>query len=198
MTGAVPPKEEAKDAPAADAPAKPKAQAPLAEGPGPAPSAAERALLERLGERRDELQQKNRDLELRERLLQNAEKKLESRINELKELETKTGQAGKHGPETALRNLVTMYETMKPKDAAKIFDRLAHDVLVPVVLQTNPRKMSEILAAMSPEAAEKLTIALAARAKLAGADPSAVPPPPPLPPNELPAIEPATASAPAR
>ena len=43
-------------------------------------------------------------------------------------------------------------------------------MLVPVVLQMNARKMSEVLAAMSPEAAQKLTVALAARARLNGAN----------------------------
>jgi flagellar motility protein MotE (MotC chaperone) len=80
-----------------------------------------------------------------------------------------------------------MYETMKPKDAARVFDRLGLDVLVPVVQQMNPRKMSDVLAAMSPDRAEKLTVALAAgpRERRVAADVSA------LPSNELPAIAPA-------
>ena len=36
--------------------------------------------------------------------------------------------------------------------------RLGLDVLVPVVQQMNPRKMSEVLAAMAPDRAEKLTV----------------------------------------
>jgi flagellar motility protein MotE (MotC chaperone) len=89
----------------------------------------------------------------------------------------------------ALRNLVTMYESMKPKDAAKIFDRLSHDVLVPVVLQMKPPKMAEVLAVMMPETAEKLTVALAMRAKgLSGETRNAAPSA--LPATELPAIEP--------
>ncbi len=156
-------------------------------------SPAERALLERLGERREEIQQKSREIEMRERLLENAERKLEARLNELKALETKASPAARQAESEAagLRNLVTMYETMKPKDAARVFDRLSHDVLVPVVLQMNPRKMAEILAVMSPEAAEKLTVALAQRAR--GGTPEAkpgAPTPLPLPPNELPAIPP--------
>jgi flagellar motility protein MotE (MotC chaperone) len=78
---------------------------------------------------------------------------------------------------------------MKPKDAAKIFDRLSHDVLVPVVLQMKPPKMAEVLAVMMPETAEKLTVALATRAKgLSGETRNAAPSA--LPPTELPAIEP--------
>ena len=56
-----------------------------------------------------------------------------------------------------------MYETMKPKEAAKIFDRLDMKVLVDVASQINPRRMSEIMAQMSTEAAEKLTVEFASR-----------------------------------
>jgi flagellar motility protein MotE (MotC chaperone) len=196
MTGAVPDKkpEGAKPATAPEAPAEvPRTKRPAAEPMPQALSPAERAILERLGERREEIQQKGRELEMRERLLENAERRLESRLNELKGAEEKAGEAQSKRGDTeaaAIRNLVTMYETMKPKDAARVFDRLPHDVLVPVATQMNPRKMAEVLAVMSPEAAERLTVALATRAR-------AMAPQPPqpaaatLPPSELPAIEPA-------
>ena len=48
------------------------------------------------------------------------------------------------------KSLVTMYETMKPRDAAKIFDRLEVNVLLQVASMMNPRSMSEILALMTP------------------------------------------------
>ena len=57
-----------------------------------------------------------------------------------------------------------MYENMKAKDAAKIFDRLDLRILVEVVNGMNPRRMSDILALMSPEVAERLTGEIAARA----------------------------------
>ena len=63
------------------------------------------------------------------------------------------------------KGLVTMYETMKPRDAAKIFDRLEVGVLLKVASQINPRNMSEILALMSPDRAEHLTVELANRAQ---------------------------------
>ena len=185
-TGTLPPSE------AATREAAPAEAAPPVSDPAPIPaSAAERALLERLGERREQWQQKGRDLDLRERLLEDAERKLEARINELKALEEKTSTAKEARGDAgagALKNLVTMYETMKPKEAARVFDRLAHDVLVPVVLQMNPRKMAEVLAVMSPEAAERLTVALATRARVK--DAAAAGGPGALPANELPAIDP--------
>jgi flagellar motility protein MotE (MotC chaperone) len=195
MTGAVPDKkpEAAKPPPSPEAPAEdPRTKRPAAEPPPQVQSPAERAILERLGERREEIQQKGRELEMRERLIENAERRLESRLNELKGAEERAGEAaGKRGDSeaAAIRNLVTMYEAMKPKDAARVFDRLPHDVLVPVATQMNPRKMAEVLSAMSPEAAEKLTVALATRARALTPQP-AQPAPAALPPTELPAIDP--------
>ena len=68
-----------------------------------------------------------------------------------------------------------MYETMKPRDAAKIFDRLDVSVLLEVASQINPRNMSEILAQMSPERAEQLTVELANRAQASPKDAAAKP-----------------------
>jgi flagellar motility protein MotE (MotC chaperone) len=188
VTGAVGDKDE-KEAGAA----KPAASQPAADEAGSQPSSpSQRAILERLGERREELQQRAREIEMRERLLEDAEKKLEGRINELKGMEDKAEAAATKRGDTeagALRNLVTMYEAMKPKDAAKVFDRLPHEVLVPVVLQMKPAKMAEVLAVMSTEAAEKLTVALATRAKSLSAEARAPAAAAGLPPTELPSID---------
>jgi flagellar motility protein MotE (MotC chaperone) len=57
-----------------------------------------------------------------------------------------------------------MYESMKPKDAAKVFDRLEMPVLIQIASQIAPRKMSDILGLMQTDAAERLTVELARRA----------------------------------
>jgi flagellar motility protein MotE (MotC chaperone) len=127
-------------------------------------SAGERALLERLQERRQELEARARELELRESLLKAAEKKLETQAatpDGEKAAKGPNGQAGNDSPNPRLKSVVTMYETMKPKDAAKIFDRLDPKVLIEVASQIKPQRMSEIMAVMSPEAAERLTVELA-------------------------------------
>ena len=133
----------------------------------PAPSPSERAILERLQERRQELDARGREIELREDLLKAGEKKYESRTNELHDQEANTSVAlqKKEEAEAArLKNIVTMYENMKAKDAARIFDRLEMRILVDVASQINPRRMSDILGQMSSEAAERLTVELANRA----------------------------------
>jgi len=130
-------------------------------------SPAERAILERLQERRQELESRGREIELRENLLKAAEKKYEDHASELRELESGAGSALKRKEDAEaqrLKNLVTTYENMKAKDAARIFDRLEMRILVDVASQINPRRMSDILGQMSSEAAERLTVELANRA----------------------------------
>lgn len=127
----------------------------------------ERAVLERLQERRKELDTRNRDIDMRENLLKAAEKRLEAKVAELKAVETRVNAAvGQRDSNESQRfkTIVAMYENMKPKEAARIFDRLEIKILVDVSTAMAPRKMSEILAQMTPEAAERLTVELANRA----------------------------------
>ena len=74
--------------------------------------------------------------------------------------------AGQRNEQEAARfkGIITMYENMKPKDAAKVFDRLEMGVLIEIASQIAPRKMSDIMGLMQPEAAERLTVELARRA----------------------------------
>jgi flagellar motility protein MotE (MotC chaperone) len=130
-------------------------------------SAAERAILERLQERRQEIEARGREIEIRDSLVKAAEKRLEARAAELKDLEARVNAAmlkKEDADAGRFKGLVAMYENMKARDAAKIFDRLELPVLVQVTSQINPRKMSDILGQMSPEAAERLTVELANRA----------------------------------
>jgi flagellar motility protein MotE (MotC chaperone) len=129
-------------------------------------SPAEQAIRERLEQRRQNLEQRDEDIALREEMIRQAEERLEERMRALRQ--TEDGGAAARAEEErreGMKNLVAMYQAMRPKEAARIFDRLSLDILVPVVLDMNPRTMAEIMAAMSPEAAERLTVALARRAQ---------------------------------
>jgi flagellar motility protein MotE (MotC chaperone) len=151
--------------------------------PGRIASPGERAILERLQTRRQELDTRNREMEMRENLLKAAEKRLEDKVAELKDTESRVNTAmGTRDKMEVQRfkSIVSMYENMKSKDAARIFDRLDMKILVEVSTQINPRKMSEILGQMSSDMAERLTVELANRAS---AQPKAVGP------DQLPKIE---------
>ncbi len=173
ITGSVhgKPEEKKEEAPK---PAAPAAEAPKPDGvvvyPEQNPqsvSPSERAILERLQARRQELEQRAREVEIRESLLKSAEKRIEGRVEEMKATEARiTTATGQKAEEDAARfkGLITMYEGMKPKDAAKVFDRLEMSVLYEIASKIAPRKMSDILGLMQPEAAERLTVELARRA----------------------------------
>jgi flagellar motility protein MotE (MotC chaperone) len=181
ITGSVK-KEEKKEEKAEEAPkpatpaseaSKPDGLVVLPDANQPQVSASERAILERLQARRQELEQRAREIEIRESLLKSAEKRIEGRVEEMKATEaritTVTGQKAETDA-ARFKGIITMYEGMKPKDAAKVFDRLEMSVLYEIASQIAPRKMSDILGLMQPEAAERLTVELARRA---GTDKSA-------------------------
>ncbi|MEQ8326994.1 MAG: hypothetical protein RLO15_07905 [Parvibaculum sp.] len=127
-------------------------------------SKSEISVLESLSARREELKKRSDALDTREQLLAAAEKRVEDRIAELKAIEARISkQIGAQDAESEQRmaGLVSMYETMKPKDAARIFERLDMGVLIDVVKRMQPRKMSAVLAAMDPVVAQDLTVELA-------------------------------------
>jgi flagellar motility protein MotE (MotC chaperone) len=167
----------AKDEPAKPAGAAPQVAAPTTVAPVEPPaniSPSERAILERLQARRIELDTRAREIDIRESLLKAAEKRIETRVDDLKTVEAgiKTATEQKSEADVArFKGIITMYEGMKPKDAAKIFDRLEMPVLFDIASQIAPRKMADILGLMQPESAERLTVELARRAS--GGDRSA-------------------------
>ncbi|MGB3274367.1 MAG: flagellar protein FlbB [Xanthobacteraceae bacterium] len=167
VTGSVEakPKPEPKQAP-------PSAAVPETVAPAPdaAVSPTERAVLERLQERRQELDARAREIEIRESLLKAAEQRIEARAEDVKTVEGRIAAAKSQqaaAEEARFKAIVTMYEGMKPKEAARIFDRLDMPVLIEVTSRIAPRKMADILGVMQPAAAERLTVELARRA---GAD----------------------------
>jgi flagellar motility protein MotE (MotC chaperone) len=154
---------------------KPEGTVVKVEEAQPQISASERAILERLQSRRQEIEARQREIDIRESLLKSAEKRIESKVEEMKAVETRISatQAEQKAAEAQrMKGLVTMYEGMKPKDAARVFDRLEMGVLIEIASQIAPRKMSDIMGLMSPEAAERLTVEMARRAN-GGGDQSA-------------------------
>jgi flagellar motility protein MotE (MotC chaperone) len=151
--------------------------------PGRINSPGERAILGRLQDRRQSLDERARELDMRESLIKAAEKRLEAKVAELKEVEARIKVASNNRDKAEadrFNGIVAMYQNMKPKDAARIFDRLDMSILIEVASAMKPRNMSDILAQMSSEMADKLTVELANRANAKPAPQSA---------DQLPKIE---------
>ncbi len=130
---------------------------------------AEFQVLQRLADRREELDKLRRDLTLRENLLAATEKKLNAKLTELNGLKAQIeGLLKKHDDEqdAKLKSLVKIYETMKPKNAARIFEQLEMETLLDVVERMREAKTSLIFAAMDPSKAKAITSRLAERREL--------------------------------
>jgi flagellar motility protein MotE (MotC chaperone) len=186
-----PPPAQMAQAPAAGQPPAqqpPAAQAPAAQMPGGQPGTrpsssiqsladkdpttftrAEIDLLANLAQRRDQIEQRAREIDLRESLLAAAEKRLDERIAEIKKLEASVKQIVQQydkQEEQNLQGLVKVYENMKPKDAARIFEKLEPNVLLGVVERMKEAKLALVLADMNPATAQDLTVRLATRKQI--------------------------------
>lgn len=170
--------ESAASAPANAAQQKP-AQSKAAAGQTPAQVAktnvpqnrVEAELMNDMGRQQRSKTSDKSDLEMRERLLEAAEKRVDGKIAELRALEARLKELTGVKDEQAAKqfvSLVKVYETMKPRDAARIFEKLDLGVQLAVAHRMKEAKMAAILAEMDPEAAKSLTMALAGRAKVAG------------------------------
>lgn len=122
-----------------------------------------------LSKRRKDLEAKEKELVMREALLKATQAELQQKTDELTKIKTdietlliqQTEQENKR-----IASLVKIYEGMKAKDAARIFDSLEMDVLLQVMTKMSERKSAPILAAMDGDRARNLTILLAEQNKL--------------------------------
>jgi len=135
----------------------------------PGYEASRMEVLKDLSKRHEELNQKEKSITTREALLKAAERELDQKYKELSQLRSELEnllQTQSEEEQKRIQSLVKIYEGMKPKDAARIFDTLDLDVLVGVVSYMSERKLSPVLAAMNPERARTITIMLAEQKQL--------------------------------
>jgi flagellar motility protein MotE (MotC chaperone) len=127
-------------------------------------SASEVDVLTNLSKRRTELDAREAQLNSQANILAATEARIDAKLVQLKSLQgqiaTLIGQRDA-AQEKQLASLVKTYSAMKPKDAARIFDSLNDQVLVPVAAEMKSDVLAPVLAAMNPEEAQKLTVRLA-------------------------------------
>ncbi len=127
-------------------------------------SEAEIDTLRLLAARREKLDAREQSLETREGLLVVAEERIDEKVTELNLLEERIKSLiiqYDEQEEARLRSLVKIYENMKPKDAARIFDELDLDILLNVISFMKERRVAPVLAAMDPAKAEAITSEIA-------------------------------------
>jgi flagellar motility protein MotE (MotC chaperone) len=97
---------------------------------------SEMELLKELSKRREKLEKDKKDLNVREQVLKATENKIDQKVIDLKSLQSQLEDLMKQYEQkenSKILSLVKIYETMKPKDAAKIFNELEMPVLLKVV-----------------------------------------------------------------
>jgi flagellar motility protein MotE (MotC chaperone) len=181
-----------------DAPAAADALSPLPPAPKDfagdetqTASNSEVEVLTSLSKRRGELDAREAQLKIQANILAATEARIDTKLAQLKTMQAQIATlVGQRDAEQAkqLAALVKTYSAMKPKDAARIFDNLTDDVLVPVAAEMKSDVLAPVLAAMNPSQAQKLTVRLASRLVLPETPGAAAAPTPvtPVPVNPVP------------
>ena len=157
----------------------------LAKSAGLSP--AELQVLQSLGTRRGQIDQREKDLDVQTQLLLAAESKLDAKLAAMAalkgQIEALMGQADQK-TQAEVDHLTIVYSKMKPADAAPLMATLDDKVRVPLAAQlemTKPALLAQILSKMSPVDGKHLTELLARRFAPAQqlAQAATAPPPPP-------------------
>lgn len=138
---------------------------------------AELAVLQDLASRREELDRRAAEMGRREAILKAAEQRIEAKVQELKTL-----QAGMEAvvrrydeeEEARKKSLVKIFETMKPAEAARIFEQMDLPILLDLIERMKERNAAPVLAQMHPVRAKQVTAELARR-RQPGVPPAAAP-----------------------
>ena len=159
-----PPAAPAKGVAAGEKPAATgRTGSPAPAGPPPV-SDSEKALLQELRARRQDLDKRADAVSNRESVLIAAQQKLTARVDELQALQKNLeglSAAQKQKEDAGWQGLVKLYESMKPKDAATIFNDLSMPVLLQIMDRMKDAKAASIMAAMNPDKARDVTGQLA-------------------------------------
>lgn len=128
-------------------------------------------LLQSLAERREEIEKWLAEAEDRQTVLNNTENRLDTKLADLTALRNEVKELldiYNEKENEKIKNLVKIYENMKPQDAAIIFEQLDMQVLLQVINSMKEVKVAPILAKMNPIRAKEITIQLANQKRLVG------------------------------
>ncbi len=148
-------------------PDKPEAQSKNAAAPSqhdaPAFTPGEVDVLRQLAKRREQLDARAGELDKRAAMMRAAESRIDAKVAALKDLQERVSASIRtHDAEqdAKLASLTKLYEAMKPKDAAAIFEALDLETLLLVAERMKERKLAPIMAEMKPTKARDVTIQL--------------------------------------
>lgn len=126
-------------------------------------------ILQSLKQRRDALDTREKEIEMKLKVLDVAEERINARMNEMRALQQELKIVLNHyedKQDSEIRGLVKIYENMKPISAASIFNEMDMPILLAVIDKMSERKVAPVLAAMDPKKARDVTEELAEMRKL--------------------------------
>ena len=136
-------------------------------------------ILQNLVRRREELDRWEKNIEIKEAALDATEKRVNDKIVQIegmkKEVASLLAQYNEK-EDVKIHSLVKIYESMKPKDAARIFDEVDMPILLLVIDKMPEKKTAPILALMDPKKAKQITVQLAEQRRLGSSKLNEAPP----------------------
>jgi flagellar motility protein MotE (MotC chaperone) len=127
-------------------------------------SASEVNVVNSLAKRRRELDVRDTQLSTQANMIAAAEARVDAKIAQLKQLHDQINALlvqHDEAQKAQITSLVKTYSVMKAKDAARIFNNLPDEVLVPVAHDMKPDILALVMANMNSESAKALTVKLA-------------------------------------
>ena len=141
--------------------------APSAPGRASVPDSAEmQAMLTAFKKREANLAEREAELEDRMRALEIADEAIDKKLQDLQQAEQKllaTLALADGAAEQDVTKLTTVYEQMKPKDAAALFEEMDPTFAAGFLARMKPEAAAGVMAGLSPEAAYTISVVLAGR-----------------------------------
>lgn len=124
------------------------------------------AVLQALSDRESDIAERDTKLQERMQILATAEREIDEKLTRLTEAEESlraTIALADTAAEDDINRLVSVYEAMKPKDAATLFEEMSPDFAAGFLGRMSPDAAAGVLAGLSPQAAYSLSAILAGR-----------------------------------
>ncbi len=148
----------------------PKAMSETEDAPQPAQKVEVGSLLDALIARENRIAEKEKKLKVRAKALDVAQVEIERRLDALKQAEERLGATlarAETAAEDDLARLTTVYENMKPKDAAALFETMEPEFAAGFLARMRPDVAAKIMSGLDPQVAYSISAIFAGRNALA-------------------------------
>ncbi|WP_299026919.1 hypothetical protein [uncultured Sulfitobacter sp.] len=149
---------------------KPVAASPTEDGPLASAAISSTGeisgLIHALTEREAQVLEREKQLEMRMRALTVADEEIQKRLQSLTETEQAlraTLSLADEASEKDILRLTSVYESMKPKDAAALFEEMEPNFAAGFLGRMRPDVAAQVMAGLSPQVAYSISVILAGR-----------------------------------